>query len=230
MQRHPDAGAVSASQGRMPIRIVLIDDHRLFREGVAALLTAHPGFDVVAEAGDAQQAFDAVAASLPDVAILDLSLHGASGLEVGRRILQRHPQAKLIALSNLRDQRHVTEALQAGFLGYVCKDESGTSLVAAIQAVAQRQSYLSPTISATLVPDGDVGRSPLGRLTRREREVFDLTITGAMTSQIATELKISKRTVETHRARILHKLGAHSAVDLVRLAARLGVLSADLKQ
>lgn len=208
----------------MQTTLALIDDHQLFREGVLALLAGHPDLKVVAEAADASEAYEVIEATSPDVILLDLSIPGIGGLEIGRKILQQWPQQRILALTMLHAQRHVSMAFDAGFLGYITKDQPSEELLAAIHAVARRQRYLSPSLSATAPLESG---SPLVKLTRREREVFDLTVAGVITAQIAEQLQISRRTVETHRARILHKLDAHSAVDLVRLAASLGILPAD---
>lgn len=208
----------------MPTTLALIDDHRLFREGILALLAGRSDLKVIAEASDADEAYQVVAATAPDVVVLDLSLPGVGGLEVGRTLLKQQPRRRILALTMLRDRRTVAQALEAGFLGYATKDQPSDELLQAIHAVANRQRYLSPTLSAAEPVESG---SPLVKLTRREREVFDLTIAGVTTLQIAGQLQISRRTVETHRARILHKLDAHSAVDLVRLAAGLGMLPAD---
>ena len=208
----------------MPTTLALIDDHRLFREGVVALLAGQSDLKVVAQASDADEAYRVIGATSPDVVLLDLSLPGVSGLEVGRALLAKWPQQRILALTMLRDQRHVAQALEAGFLGYATKDQPSDELLAAIHAVANRQRYLSPTLAAVVPLESG---SPLVKLTRREREIFDMTVGGITTTRIAGQLGISRRTVETHRARILHKLDAHSAVDLVRLAAGLGVLPAD---
>ena len=208
----------------MQTTIALIDDHRLFREGVLALLARQPDVKVVGEASDATEGLRVVAATSPDVVVLDLSLPGVSGFDVGRKLLKQRPHQRILALTMLREPRHVAEALEAGFLGYATKDQPSTELLLAIHTVASGHRYLSPTLSAAApVQNG----SPLVKLTRREREIFDLTVGGVTTAQIAEQLQISRRTVETHRARILHKLDAHSAVDLVRLAAGLGLLQAD---
>lgn len=208
----------------MPTTLALIDDHRLFREGIRALLSGRSDLKVVAEASDAAEAYEVVAATAPDVVLLDLSLPGVSGLEVGRELLKQHPQQRILALTMLRGQRHIAQAFEAGFLGYATKDQPSDELLAAIHAVQRRQRYLSPALSAVVPLDSG---SPLARLTRREREIFDMTVGGINTAKIAAQLGISRRTVETHRARVLHKLDAHSAVDLVRLAAGLGLLPAD---
>jgi DNA-binding NarL/FixJ family response regulator len=209
--------------------VALVDDHRLFREGVVALLSAHPDLKVVGEASNRREALDVVSATSPDVVVLDLSLPGASGIDIAKELLQRRPEQRMLALTMLRDKAHVRQALDAGFLGYAIKDEPAHELVRAIRAVSQGLRYLAPGISGLEKDEqtdgsGGVKDGALLKLTPREREIFDLTVAGIMTAEIAKQLSISRRTVETHRARILHKLGAHSAVDLVRLAARLGLI------
>jgi DNA-binding NarL/FixJ family response regulator len=217
----------------MQTTVALVDDHPVFREGMVALLAGHPDLKVVGQASDARDAFDVISISAPDVVVLDLILPGRSGIDIARDLLQRHPQQRMLALTMLRDQLHVNQAFDAGFLGYAMKDESARELVHAIRTVSLRRQYLAPGI----LPPGADGQArggwaatrrdaPLQALTPREREIFDLTIEGITTAEIATRLFISRRTVETHRGRVLHKLGAHSAIDLVRLAARLGLLGA----
>ena len=215
----------------MTTTVALIDDHKLFREGLRALLQSQPGFAVVAEATNASEAYEAVRATEPDVVVLDMLLPGASGVSVARELLRANPMRKVLALSMVKDEQHVAGALDAGVLGYASKEQSAEDVVNAIRTVAQRQTYLAPGISRAVVEDARrtprpvaSEAAPLAQLTQREREVFDLTIAGVSTAGIARQLYISKRTVETHRARILRKLNAHSATDLVRLAARLGLL------
>ncbi len=213
----------------MQTSVALVDDHRLFRDGLRSLLEAQPDIRVVGEASDASEAYAMIRNTRPDVVVLDMVLPGTTGVEVARELLREDPNRKLIALSMLKDEQHVAQALDAGILGYASKEQSVQEVVSAIRTVAQRQPYLAPNISRTVLEDYRRTRrddaSPLSSLTRREREVFDLTVAGAVTAEIARRLFISKRTVETHRARILRKLNAHSATDLVRLAARLGLLS-----
>lgn len=213
--------------------VALIDDHKLFREGLRALLQSQPGFTVVAEATNAAEAYQVVRQTEPDVVVLDMLLPGSNGASVARELLRQNPQRKVIALSMVKDEEHVASALDAGVLGYASKEQSAEDVLAAIRTVAQRQTYLAPGISRVVLEDvrrrprpapADVSAAPLAQLTQREREIFDLTVNGASTADIASQLFISKRTVETHRARILRKLNAHSATDLVRLAARLGLL------
>ncbi|MGZ6141816.1 MAG: response regulator [Myxococcales bacterium] len=219
----------------MVTTVALVDDHKLFREGLRALLQAHAGFSVVAEATNANEAYQAVRDTEPDVVVLDMLLPGSGGVVVARELLRQNPLRKVMALSMVKDEQHVASALEAGVLGYASKEQSAEDVLAAIRAVAQRQTYLAPGISRAVVEDvrhesrprslPAADLSPLATLTQREREVFDLTVSGIPTAGIARQLFISKRTVETHRARILRKLNAHSATDLVRLAAKLGLLS-----
>jgi DNA-binding NarL/FixJ family response regulator len=208
--------------------IALVDDHRLFREGLRALLESQPGFSVAGEAADGREARAMVRETRPDVVVLDVFLPGASGIQVARDLLRDDPQLKVIALSMVHDEQHVVEALDAGVLGYASKEQSAEEVISAILAVSQRQPYLAPFISRAALDEyrrtRQAAASPLDILTRREREVFDLTVAGGVTADIGRQLFISRRTVETHRARILRKLNAHSATDLVRLAARLGLL------
>ena len=218
----------------MTTTVALIDDHKLFREGLRALLQSQPGFSVVGEATNAAEAYQVVRQTEPDVVVLDMLLPGSNGATVARELIRQNPMRKVIALSMVKDEQHVANALDAGVLGYASKEQSAEDVLAAIRAVSQRQTYLAPGISRVVLedvrrrprlPTGEPPAAPLAQLTQREREIFDLTVGGASTADIARQLFISKRTVETHRARILRKLNAHSATDLVRLAAKLGLLA-----
>jgi two-component system, NarL family, response regulator NreC len=214
------------------LRVALVDDHLLFREGLRAMLATAPDLRIVAEASNAQEAVPAIRASHPEVVVLDVMLPGMSGIGVARELLRDDPQRRVLALSMVADEAHVADALQAGVLGYACKSQSAAEVMDAIRTVARGETYLAPQVSGFVVSDyrrlrggSDNGRSPLAMLTSREREIFELCIQGNSTARIAKQLSISPRTVETHRGRILRKLNAHSAVDLVRLAARWGLLA-----
>lgn len=214
------------------LRVALVDDHLLFREGLRAMLATAPDFRVVAEASNAQEAIPAVRASQPEVVVLDVMLPGVSGIAIARELLREDPNRRMLALSMVADEPHVADALAAGVLGYACKSQSAAEVMDAIRTVARGETYLAPQVSGFVVSDfrkmrsgGEGTRSPLAALTAREREIFELCVQGNPTAQIARQLCISPRTVETHRGRILRKLDAHSAVDLVRLAARWGLLA-----
>jgi len=196
------------------------------------MLASAKDMEIVAEASNAQEALPAVRASQPEVVVLDVMLPGISGIGVARELLRDDPNRRVLALSMVADEAHVADALQAGVLGYACKSQSAAEVMDAIRTVARGETYLAPQVSGFVVSDyrrlrngGEGARSPLATLTAREREIFELCIQGNPTAQIARQLCISPRTVETHRGRILRKLNAHSAVDLVRLAARWGLLA-----
>jgi DNA-binding NarL/FixJ family response regulator len=215
----------------MTVKLVVVDDHRLFREGLKALLTTTTDLVLVGEAGEAQGAYSVVERTQPDVVILDVSLPMASGVNVAREVLRRQPQQRILALSMFADEDHVAQALEVGVLGYASKDVSAPELFGAIRSVAQGQAYLAPGISRVVLDEcmrmrrnGRGAETPLQGLTHREREIFDLAVRGLSNQDIASQLCISKRTVETHRGRIMRKLHVHSATDLVRLAARYGLL------
>jgi DNA-binding NarL/FixJ family response regulator len=218
----------------MSYRVALVDDHRLFREGLRALLAAQPDLQVVGEAAEPMQACALVDAEDPDLVVVDVLLGSDSGVALARELLRRSPRRRVLMLSMLLDEEHAAEALEVGALGYAGKAQSLEEVLDAIRTVAGGRVYVPSVLSRFVVQDylrlrrGE-GRmdSPLDRLTRREREVFDLIVAGGTTSSIAERLLISHRTVETHRSRILHKLKARSAADLVRLAARLKLLAAN---
>ena len=193
------------------------------------MLATAPDVQVVAEAANAQEAVRVIRESDPEVVVLDVMLPGISGIGVARELLREDAERRILALSMVADEAHVTDALQAGVLGYACKTQSASEVVEAIRTVARGDTYLAPSVSTFVASGFRSGdgppRSPLAVLTTREREIFELCIQGMPTAQIAGQLSISPRTVETHRGRILRKLNAHSAVDLIRLAARWGLLT-----
>lgn len=217
----------------MALRIGIVDDHRLFREGIKELLATVADVAVVAEAESAAAAREVIEREDVDLLLVDWRLPDVPGDVLLREIHRRRPSLLLIALTMYGDERHVAEAFAAGASGFVCKELGVSELVKAIRAVRAGGRYLPPTLDAharadvfavvSRAPNGD---SPIGALTRREREIFSLVVRGLRTTEIASQLEISGRTVETHRGRILRKLRVHSTSDLVRLAARHGLLEA----
>lgn len=211
--------------------VVLVDDHQLFREGLRALIELERDLRVVGEAGDARAAYDAVEAFHPDLVVLDMSLPGSSGVTVARELRRRNPREKILALSAHLSKHHVTEALDAGVLGYASKDQSAVQILEAMRQVADGVAYLAPDISKVVLDDyvrrrrGDrVGGGPIDALSTREKEVFELLVRGFANAGIATQLSISRRTVETHRAHILAKLGVHSIAEVFLFAAQHGLI------
>jgi DNA-binding NarL/FixJ family response regulator len=210
-----------------PFTVALVDDHQLFLDGLRAVLATQMDLKVVASTCQPRGAVAAIRDSKPDVVVLDLMMPGLSGISIVRELLREAPDRRVLALSMIADEPSVAEALDAGVRGYACKSQSASEVVEAIRDVALGHTYLAPQLAGTVLlsQPGKRRPRPLDKLTAREREVFDLTVAGRSTREVATELTISPRTVETHRARILRKLEAHSALDLVRMAANWGMLN-----
>jgi DNA-binding NarL/FixJ family response regulator len=213
------------------LRILLVDEHELCRRGIKALLAETPGVTFVAETGDAKSAIDFARDVKPNLAIIDLFLPGAGGAGLVRDLRRHRPECQILVLTAHASELYALEALEAGALGYALKDQKTDEIIEAIQTVARAEPYLAPRFPRTLIERVQKGRTrprtrrgPLGELSAREREVFDLAVRAFTNDGIATELGISVKTVETHRARINRKLGVHSTGELVRFAALNGLL------
>jgi len=208
------------------LRLMLVDDHNLFRDGLRMVLGRYDDLEVVAEAADARQALAAADASRPDVVVLDVSLPGMDGVQAARELQRRQPAARLLVVSMHEREEDVARALAAGVRGYAFKSQRSDEVVEAIRAVGRGEQYVPPTVSRFVLDEllraGAVG-GPLAALSQREREVCHLLVRGLGNDAIAQQLCISVKTVETHRARILKKLRVHSIADLIRLAARHGL-------
>jgi DNA-binding NarL/FixJ family response regulator len=207
----------------MILRIVLIDDHTLFRQGLRAIIALQPDMAVVAEAGDARDVYPMLETAAPDVAVVDIALRGSSGIAATQEIVRRYPQCRVLVLSMHANEEFAAEAFAAGATGYALKDQDAEQVLDAIRQVASGQRYLAPSLPAWVL-SGPRSLGPLGQLSRREREVFDLIVQSRSNRDIAAYLCISIKTVETHRTSINRKLGAHSTADLVRIAARHGLI------
>jgi DNA-binding NarL/FixJ family response regulator len=207
----------------MSLTVFLADDHQIFRQGLRALLETTPGFEVVGEAADGIETPRRVERLKPNVLVLDLMLPGLNGLEVARQVSKRTPETRIVILSMHSNVAYVYEALQAGALGYVVKETGVQELVKAVRAAAAGQRYFSPPISEQAVETyhRHAAGSPLDlhdTLTTREREVLQLTAEGLSGTAIAARLFISPRTVESHRANLMRKLGVRNQKELVRYA------------
>jgi DNA-binding NarL/FixJ family response regulator len=209
--------------------IVLADDHRIVRQGLRALLTAEEHFEVVGEAGDGREALELVRRLNPDVLVLDLMMPGLNGLEVARQLHRQTPKVGIVVLSMYDDEGFVLEALAHGVAAYVLKDSNSSDLVQAVREVAAGRRYLSPPLSdraietyLQLAKTGAMDKHET--LTTREREVLQLSAEGHTNSEIAARLGISTRTAETHRSRLMHKLGLHTQSDLIRYALKRGII------
>lgn len=211
------------------IRVLLAEDHALVRAGLCALLRNMPGTEIVAEAGDGQEALRLIREHQPDVVLLDITMPGLNGLEVLVRIADDCPQARVIILSMHANEEYVRQALRTGARGYVLKDASAADLEQAIKAVVRGEPYLSAAISKRVIDEYSKGRDgepgPLELLTSRQREILQLIAEGHATKDIAHILQISAKTVETHRAQLMERLDIHDVPGLVRYAIRIGLIS-----
>ena len=214
------------------IRLVLADDHHVVRQALRTLLESEPSFEVVGEAPDGLQALELVARHEPDVLVADLMMPGLGGMEVTRQVVKRHPRVRVVILSMHMNEAHVLEGLRSGVHGYVRKDATSADLIRAIRDVSEGHLYLSPPFSdqaieayrqRAVAAESD----PYDRLTAREREVLHLAAEGLGNAEMATRLNISPRTVETHRAHVMQKLGLRGLTDVVRYALRRGLLTLD---
>lgn len=216
----------------MTIRIVLADDHRMMRDGLAALLRGEPDFDLVGEAPDGQGAIQLARQLEPDVLVTDLAMPGMNGIEAIRRVRSEAQAVQVLCLSVHADDRMVLAGIDAGAAGYVLKDSSFEELAQAIRKVMARQIYLSPSLVRIFVEGyrtrgAPVVASPFSQLTAREREIVQLFSEGHSTAQIAELLHLSAKTVATHRENVLHKLGIDGIAELTRYALREGLSSLD---
>lgn len=210
------------------IRVLVADDHQMFREGLAGLLSAEPDFRVVAQAGDGREAVRLISELRPDVAIVDVTMPEMNGIETARRIRDEHPGTRVVALSMHAESRFVTEMFQAGASGYVLKMCDFDELAGAVRTVAAGGSHVSSQVAgevirslAGLVPE----TSDAGGLSEREREVLQLLAEGKSSKECAQVLHVSVKTIDSHRRQIMQKLGLGSVAELTKYAIRSGLTS-----
>lgn len=212
------------------LRIVLADDHTLIRAGIRSLLESMAEAEVVAETGDGREALDLIGTHQPDVALLDIGMPGMNGIEVARRAAQQSPRTRIVVLSMYAEASYVRQALRAGVAGYLLKGAAVAELPLALQSVMRGEIYLTPRISQTVVSgflreDEKDEPGPLEGLTGRQREILQLLAEGRSVKEIAGVLNVSVKTVETHRMRLMDRLGIHDLAGLVRFAVRAGLVS-----
>lgn len=210
------------------IRVLVADDHTLVRQGLVSLLVESGECEVVAEAADGLEAVEKARATRPDVAVVDLTMPRLSGLEAVRRIREELPQVRVLALTVHEEEEYVLPVVRAGAAGYLVKDSAVSELLAAVRTLRAGQGYFGPQAARVLAeqyrqptPVDD----PYGALSPREREVFHLVVAGRTTKDLARDLGISVKTADNHRCRLMEKLGVHNTAELVRYAARRGLLS-----
>lgn len=217
-------------------RVLIIDDHPLFREGIKTIISRDGQFEVIDEAGTAQEGLEKTRRLKPDVAVVDISLPDGTGMDVARKIRSQSPETRIMILSMHSKIDYIVEAFQAGATGYVVKESASERLAQGLKAVTGGEYYLDSSISQEVVAklmnspvkEANVSDSGYGKLTTREQEIMRLLAEGVPKAEIADQLCISIKTVENHRTNIMRKLNIHSAMELVRYAARLGLIDVDL--
>jgi two-component system NarL family response regulator len=211
----------------MKTRVLLAEDHRMFRDALRILLDKESDIEVVAEVGDGLELLECVRQLAPDIVCMDIGMPNLNGIEATRRLLDLHPQVKVIGLSAYTEKHFVLDMLNAGALGYIAKASAGDQLLSAIRAVQANRKYLCPAVAATvaeaLISNNNGDSSPAARLSSRERQVLQLIAEGNTSAQIGERLHVSPATVDVHRRNIMRKLGLHSIADLTRFALRNGI-------
>jgi DNA-binding NarL/FixJ family response regulator len=212
-----------------PIRVLLADDHELVRAGIRSLLEKLTDIEVAAEASDGREAIRLVEKHEPHVVLTDIAMPVLNGLEVTRHLADKFPKVRVVVLSMYSDEEHVYLALRAGAAGYLLKGAAREELELAIRAVAQGEMYLSPAVSKPIIMEyggratGKTGL--LKRLSARQIQVLQLIAKGKTTKQVALELNISAKTVETHRMQLMDRIEIHDIPGLVRFAIKVGLVA-----
>ena len=208
--------------------VLVADDHAVVRHGVRGILAAQPDFEVIAEAADGAQAVEMALALRPHLVILDVSMPRLTGLQAAGELGRRAPEIRLLMLSMHDDEHYLFEALKAGAAGYVLKREADQDLVGAVRAVGRGEAFLTNAAERSIIRDWMSGSAtgPAIPLTPREEEVVKLIAEAHTNSQIAQVLHLAEKTVESHRANVLRKLGMRDRVELVRYAIRRGLVEA----
>lgn len=211
------------------IRVLVVDDHALLRDGICALLALHDDIEVVGEATEGREAIDKVRQLSPDVVLMDIAMPLMDGLEATRRIHKENPKAKVLILTQHDNKEYMLSSVKAGVAGFIPKRAVASELVSAIRVVHQGDSYLYPSVARVLIGDylQQVKPEPYDSLTNREREVLKLVAEGRTSREIADLLCVSIKTVLGHRTKIMEKLDIHNRTELVKYALRKGLITVD---
>jgi DNA-binding NarL/FixJ family response regulator len=213
------------------IRVLIVDDHAILREGVRALLQLHPDFEVAGEASNGTEAIEAAARLDPDVVLMDIAMPGLGGIEAAIELKKQGRRARILILSQYEDREYVRRLLKAGVSGYVLKKSAGAELANAIRAVHRGGLVLDPEVARTAMEEGGPAApgaaDPYDALTDREKQVLKLVAEGRSNKEVAEVLGISVKTAMSHREHVMEKLGVHNRTELVRFAIRKGVIRVD---
>lgn len=220
----------------MPINVVLIDDHKIVRDGLRVMLDRQMDIEVIGEASNGRDGIERARELSPDVVVMDISMKELNGIDATKRLRDQLPDVHVVALSMHSDARYIADMLAAGASAYVVKECAHEELTLAIRAVHSGERYISRALSAVVLEDyvnrmsgmdsSSDGR-PIGRLSAREREVLQLVSEGLSTKEVASRLHLSAKTIETHRRQIMDKLDIHNVAGLVKLALREGLTTLD---
>ncbi|MFC2023029.1 response regulator [Chloroflexota bacterium] len=214
-----------------PIKVIIVDDHTLVRDGIRSLLALTADIEIVGEAANGREALEKVRRLVPDVVLMDLAMPIMSGLEATRRIRKEFPGTKVLALTQYDDSEYVIPVIEAGARGFVTKMSSASELALAIQAVYNGDSFLSPSAAAALVDEcqqrtiTEGEQDPYQHLTDREREVLKLVAEGYTAREIAEVLVVSPKTVEWYKTSLMNRLNIHNRVDLIKFAIRKRIIT-----
>lgn len=212
------------------IRVLVVDDHTIVRDGICALLALAGDIEVVGEAANGNEALKMVKELGPNVVLMDIAMPIMNGLEATRRIRKEFPRAKVLILTQYDDKEFVFPVIEAGASGFISKTAASSELASGIRSVSQGDSYLSPSVTKLLIEDfqhggGRASHDPYEQLTDRERDVLKLVAEGYTTQEIADMLVVSPKTVEGHRTNLMAKLGISNRIELVKYALRKGIIT-----
>ena len=216
-------------KSKATLRLVLADDHRLVRAGFRSLLAGNSSMEIVAEAGDGREVLEQVQRHRPDVVLMDIGMPNLNGIDALIRIREEFPETKVLIVSMYSDEEYIVRALRAGASGYVLKDAAVAELELAVKSVAAGGTFLGPSISRDVINNYLRGRgesqSSLEQLTSRQREILQLIAEGKSIKEIAHDLKISVKTVETHRTHLMERMQIHDVAGLIRQAIQSGLIT-----
>ena len=213
------------------IRVLVVDDHTIVRDGLCSLLSLTPDIEVVGEAANGREALEVLKKLMPNVVLMDIAMPIMGGLEATRRIIREFPEIKVLALTQYDDREYVFPVIEAGACGFISKTAASSELTSGIRSVYHGDSFLSPSVAKFLVESHQQGigtvrsHDPYEQLTDREREILKLLAEGHTTQEIAEMLTVSPKTVEGHRTNLMAKLDIHNRIDLVKYALRKGIIT-----